>query len=112
MVSADTMGNIKVVILKKTQGAICQVLPLASFICKDTVGWRLVELPSLDTWEGRILACKLLPSPARSKGHRQPSKAVQLGGRSLPSAHPLRAQVAEEGSVQRPVLLRSLFLGV
>lgn len=40
-------------ILKKSRIQLgARLLPSASFICKDTVGWRQVGLPRVDTWEG------------------------------------------------------------
>lgn len=59
------------------------------------------------------MARGLLPSPAHSKGHCQPSVAVQLGGQVSPSAQSqgcagISLQVVRESSVQREALPRSI----
>lgn len=97
--SRDRTGNISVVIFKKSRSQFeAQLLLLPVSSAKEGHSWletgRAAKCGHLG---GRILACGLLPSPAHSKGHCQPSVADQLGGQASPSAHQHLPAGSKEG---------------
>ena len=70
-----------------------QLLPSASFICKDTVGWRQVGLPSVDTWEGGYWPVGPCCLPHAQKGTASPARLPGWKA-GLTICPPLRARAS------------------